>query len=168
MALWPPALADASSFCPTENFQVSSITDLLPSVRAHRAIRGSQPVLSHTLKDQEHKNAMSQRSCRAKIFVRPASHQHCTTKATFRMSIPPGKRYPCDRGALWRPLWTAFFSKTSGIFGIFLRRIGFYWSRWRPFLLFYPLPRCPELGGCYGTPIASPDSPCRARRRALA
>ena len=28
------------------NFQVSSITDLLPSVRAHRAIRGSQPALS--------------------------------------------------------------------------------------------------------------------------
>src|SRR5215831_8742060 len=27
-----------------QNFQVSSITDLLPSVRAHRAIQGSQPV----------------------------------------------------------------------------------------------------------------------------
>src|SRR5262249_35984198 len=65
MALWPPALADASSFCPTEN---------------------SQPVLSHTLKAQKHKNAMSQRSCRAKIFVRPASHLHCTTKANLCMS----------------------------------------------------------------------------------
>src|SRR5262249_50154703 len=66
MALWPPALADASSFCPTEN---------------------SQPVLSHTLKAQEHKNAMSQRSCRAKIFVRPASHLHCNTKRNLRMSM---------------------------------------------------------------------------------
>src|SRR5689334_23122759 len=35
-------------------------------------------------------------------------------------------------------------------------------------LLFHPLPLCPELGGCYGTPIASPDPPSRARRRALA
>src|SRR5215470_11230832 len=65
MALLPPALADASSFCPTEN---------------------SQPVLSHTLKAQEHKNAMSQRSCRAKIFVRPAPHLHCATKFCLRMS----------------------------------------------------------------------------------
>ena len=35
-------------------------------------------------------------------------------------------------------------------------------------LLFHPLPLCPELGGCYGTPLASPDPPSRARRRPLA
>src|SRR5262249_38908976 len=35
------AMATVRSFSMPENFQVSSITDLLPSVRAHRAIRGS-------------------------------------------------------------------------------------------------------------------------------
>ena len=71
MALWPPTLADASSFCPTEN---------------------SPPVLSHTLKDQKHKNAMSQRSYRAKIFVRPASYLHCATKGSLRISRPRRQR----------------------------------------------------------------------------
>src|SRR5262245_45504050 len=74
MALWPPTLADASSVCPTEN---------------------SPPVLSHTLKAQEHKNAMSQRSCRVKIFVRPASCLYCRTKQVLRMS-----RLSCRRRAL--------------------------------------------------------------------
>jgi hypothetical protein len=36
-------MAKVSRVGTRENFQVSSITDLLPSVRAHRAIRGLQP-----------------------------------------------------------------------------------------------------------------------------
>ena len=35
-------------------------------------------------------------------------------------------------------------------------------------LLFHQSPLCPELGGCYATPIATPDPPSRARRWALA
>src|SRR5215470_15417709 len=42
-------MAKGSRVGTRENFQVSSITDLLLSVRAHRAIRGLQPAHLHGL-----------------------------------------------------------------------------------------------------------------------
>src|SRR5262249_497490 len=47
------------------------------------------------------------RSCQAKISVRPASHQHCATKVTLRMSIG-------GRLLEWLPTRTSYAAGTCG------------------------------------------------------
>ena len=86
------------------------------------------------------------------------------------MSGRAGWRGPGGQVALWRPLMDRVIHYNFGNIRdtyAYTRVLLELVEALSP-LLFHPSPCCPELGGCYATPIAPPDPPSRARRRALA